>query len=90
MGGGGGAGGGRGWPYKKSLSVKFKLNKFLERRQENRPTASEEEDRTKGLNKIINEQIQKWNQMTALRFQTGGRWQTFLASLLVSVTTVMI
>ena len=47
--GGGGGGGGRlAIKKKKSLSVKLKLNKFLERRQENGPTEEEEEDRTKG------------------------------------------
>ena len=47
-GGGGGGGGGQLAIKKRSLSVKLKLNKFLERRQENGPIASEEEDRTKG------------------------------------------
>ena len=38
-------------------------------------------ERVTGLGRITKEEIVKWNQMTALRFQTGGRHQTFLASL---------
>ena len=43
-----------------------------------------EEDKTKkltGLGRRTREEIAKWNQMTALRFQTGRRHHTFLASL---------
>ena len=43
-----------------------------------------EEDKTKkltGLGRRTREKIAKWNQMTALRFQTGGRHQTSTASL---------
>ena len=34
-----------------------------------------------GLGRRTREDIAKWNQMTALRFQTGGRHQTSPASL---------
>ena len=34
-----------------------------------------------GLGRITREQIGKWNQMTALGFQTGGKHQKFPASL---------
>ena len=45
---------------------------FLERRQKNEPIAEKGEDRkTKGLEEITGEQIEKWNQMTSLRLQTG-------------------
>ena len=43
-----------------------------------------EKDKTErviGLGRKTREEIGKWNQMTALRFQTGGRHQTSLASL---------
>ena len=43
-----------------------------------------EKDKTKrvtGLGRRTKEEIAKWNQMTALRFQTGGRHQTSPASL---------
>ena len=35
-----------------------------------------------GLGRKTREETVKWNQMTALRFQTGGRHQTSPASLL--------
>ena len=47
-----------------------------------------ENDKTKrvtGLGRRTREEIAKWNQMTALKFQTGGRHQTSPASLVASV-----
>ena len=38
-------------------------------------------ERVTGLGRTTREEIAKWNQMTALRFQTGGRHQTSPASL---------
>ena len=38
-------------------------------------------ERVTGLGRRTREEIAKWNQMTALRFQTGGRHQTPPASL---------
>ena len=38
-------------------------------------------ERITGLGRRTREEMVKWNQMTALRFQTGGRHQTSLASL---------
>ena len=35
-----------------------------------------EKDRVTGLDRRTREEIAKWNQMTALTFQTGGRHQT--------------
>ena len=40
-----------------------------------------ETERVTGLGRRTREEIVKWNQMTALRFQTGGRHQTSPASL---------
>ena len=43
-----------------------------------------EKDKTEwvtGIGRRTREEIAKWNQMTALRFQTGGRHQTSPASL---------
>ena len=37
-------------------------------------------ERVTGLGRRTREEIAKWNQMTALRFQTGGRHQTSPAS----------
>ena len=38
-------------------------------------------ERLTGLGRRTREEIAKWNQMTALRFKTGGRHQTSPASL---------
>ena len=38
-------------------------------------------ERVLGLGRRTRQEIVKWNQMTALRFQTGGRHQTSPASL---------
>ena len=38
-------------------------------------------ERVTGLGRRTREEIAKWNEMTALRFQTGGRHQTSPASL---------
>ena len=38
-------------------------------------------ERVTGLDRKTREEIVKWNQMTALRFHTGGRHQTSPASL---------
>ena len=42
---------------------------------------NEKTERVTGLGRRTREEIAKWNQMTALRFQTGGRHQTSPASL---------
>ena len=43
----------------------------------------DEKEKTKGASGLgrITEQTEKWNQMTGLRFQTGGRHQKSPASL---------
>ena len=41
----------------------------------------EKTERAIGVGRKTREEILKWNQMTVLRFQTGGRQQTFSASL---------
>ena len=68
---------------KKNLSLtKNILKNFLEKVPENGP-AGRKKDRTgvTGLGRKTREEIVKWNQMRALRFHTGGRHQTSLASL---------
>ena len=55
---------------------------FWKKDQENGP-AGRKKDKTQrviGLGRTREETV-KWNQMTALRFQTGGRHQTSPASL---------
>ena len=50
--------------------------------QENGPTGrKKKKERVTGLCRRTRKEIVKWNQMTALRFQTGGRYQTPPASL---------
>ena len=46
-----------------------------------RQAENDKTDRVTGLGRRTREEIAKWNQMTALRFQTGGRHQTSPASL---------
>ena len=51
--------------------------------QENEPAGRKKgkTERVIGLGRRTKEEIVKWNQMTVLRFQTGGRHQTSPASL---------
>ena len=54
------------------------MKNFLEKVQKKGP-ASRKKDKIEmvtGLGRRTREAIAKWNQMTALRFQTGGRHQT--------------
>ena len=46
-----------------------------------RAEKKEKIERVTGLGRQTREEIVKWNQMTALRFQTGGRHQTSPVSL---------
>ena len=59
------------------------MKNFLDTVQENRPAGRKKDktERVTGLGKTTREEIVKWNQMTALRFQTGGRHQTSPVSL---------
>ena len=71
-------------PYKKSLSLNEKYWKnFLEKVQQNGPAGRKKDktERALGLGGRNREETVKWNQVTALRFQTGGRHQTSPASL---------
>ena len=67
----------------KSLTINDKYLSFLEKSQENGPSAEKWEDRRskRTRQEKTREEIGKGNQMTALRFQTGGRHQTSPASL---------
>ena len=59
------------------------MKNFPEKVQKNGPAGriKEKIERVTGLCRKTREEIAKWNQMTALRFQTGGRHQTSPASL---------
>ena len=69
-------------PYKKSLSLNEKYWSIFWKKKFRRKGQQAELDR-KGnrTRQRAREEIAKWNQMTALRFQTGGRHQTSPASL---------
>ena len=51
------------------------MKNFLDTVQENRPAGRKKDktERVTGLGRKTREEIVKWNQMTALRFQTGGK-----------------
>ena len=60
------------------------IEKISGKSLEERSSRLQEKDMTKrvtGLGRRTRQEIAKWNQMTALRFQTGGRHQTSPASL---------
>ena len=59
---------------KKPISLRKILKNFLEKVQKKGPASRKRSDRmVTGLGRRTREEIAKWNQMTALRFQTGGR-----------------
>ena len=57
------------------------LENFLVQSQENvvlaTTTKSDKAERARGLGGKRSQETGKWNQLTALRFQTGGNIQTF-------------
>ena len=57
------------------------MKNVLEKVQKKGPTEKDKIERVTGLGRRTREEIARWNQMTALRFQTGGRHQTSPASL---------
>ena len=61
-------------PYKKAYLLAKILKNFPEKVQKKGPAGEEDKtERVTGLGRRTREEIAKWNQMTALRFQTGGR-----------------
>ena len=68
---------------KKHISYQKILKNFLGKVQENGPAGRRKDktERITGLPRKTREEIVKWNQMTALRFQTGARHQTSSVSL---------
>ena len=70
--------------YKKSISKRKMLKKFPEKSSGEWACRQKKKDRTEkltGLGRRTREEIVKWNQLKALRFQTGRRHQTSSASL---------
>ena len=73
--------------HKSSNHIFSKKHKISPDTQEN-GTAGSKKDKTERvmrLDRITREEIVKWNKMTALRFKTGGRHQTYPASLRGSI-----
>ena len=69
--------------YKKAYLFTKNIEEFSGKSSEER-TRREKKDKIEkvtGLGRRTREEATKWNQMTALRSQTGGRHQTSLASL---------
>ena len=68
---------------KKSLSLIEKYWRIFWKkfRRKGQQAENDKTERVTGLRRRTREEIAKWNQMTALRFQTGGRHQTSPASL---------
>ena len=66
--------------YLLTKNVEFSEEKFrrIDQQAEGKKDKTE---RVTGLGRRTREEIVKWNQMTALRFQTGGRHQTSSAFL---------
>ena len=70
-------------PYKKDYLLTENIEEFSGKSSEEWTSRQKKDttERVTGLGRRTREQIAKWNQMTALRFHTGGRHQPFPASL---------
>ena len=70
-------------PYKKAYLLTKNIEEFSgkEFRRKGQQAENDKIQRVTGLGRRTREEIAKWNQMTALRFQTEGRHQTSSASL---------
>ena len=70
-------------PYKKAYLLTKNIEEFSGNlfRRKGQQAENDKTERVTGLGRRTREEIAKWNQMTALRFQTGGRQQTSPASL---------
>ena len=70
-------------PYKKAYLLTKNIEEFSGKSLEEMTSRQKNirQERVTGLGRRTREEIAKWNQMTALRFQTGGRHQISPASL---------
>ena len=74
--------------YKKAYLLTKNIEEFFWKKL--RMDQQKEKDKTEGVTgpgRRAREETAKWNQMTALRFQTGGRHQTSPASLQGTIST---
>ena len=78
-------------PYKKANLLTKNIEEFSRKRL-GEWTSRQKKDKTErltGLGRRTRVEIVKWNQMTPLRFQTGGRHQKAAASLLGTKQTTI-
>ena len=70
-------------PYNKAYLLTKNIEEFSGKkfRRKDQQAENDKTERVTGLGRRTREEIAKRNQMTALRFQTGGRHQTSPASL---------
>ena len=70
-------------PYKKAYLLTKNIEEFSGKSLEERASRQKKDktEKVTGLGRRTREEIVKWNQGTALRFQTGERHQTSPASL---------
>ena len=70
-------------PYKKADLLTKNIEEFSGKKfsRKGQQAQNDKTERVTGLGRRTSEEIAKWNQMTALRFQTGERHQTSPASL---------
>ena len=71
-------------PYKKAYLLTKNIEEFSGKSSKEWTSRQKKKDKTErvtGLGRRRSQDIVKWNQMTDLRFQTGGRHQTSPASL---------
>ena len=70
-------------PYKKAYLLTKNIEEFSGKkfRRKGQQAENDKTERVTGLGRRTREETAKWNQMTAVRFQTGGRHQTSPASL---------
>ena len=69
--------------YRKAYLLTKNIEEFYGKKFRRKDQQAEKDkiERVTGLGRRTREEIAKWNQMTALRFQTGGRHQASPASL---------
>ena len=62
-------------PYKKAYLLMKNIEEFSGKkfRKKGQQAENDKTERVTGLGRRTREEIAKWNQMTALRFQTGGK-----------------
>ena len=74
-------------PYKRAYLLTKNIKNFLEKKFRRKGQQAERVTVT-GLGRKTREKTAQWNQMIALRFQTGGRHQIFPAFLRVNLGSI--